>query len=40
MNNRTILCGMQSVAFALMVTLAAPGAALAAHGGGAHGGGG
>src|ERR1039457_7164970 len=40
MNNRTILCGMQSVAFALMVTLAAPGAALAAHGGGADGGGG
>jgi hypothetical protein len=37
MNNRSILCVMRSVAFALMVTFAAPGAALAAHSGGAHG---
>jgi len=38
MNNRSILCGMRCVAIALMRTLAAPGAALAAQGGGAHGG--
>src|ERR1700687_5110756 len=40
MNNRSILCGMRSIVFASMVTFAAPGAALAAHSGGAHGGGG
>jgi len=40
MNNRTILCGLQSIAIALMVTLATPGTTLAAPGGGGHGGGG
>jgi hypothetical protein len=40
MNNRTILRGLQSIAIALLVTLAAPGIALAAPSGGGHGGGG
>jgi len=39
MSKRTILCGLQSIAIALMVTLVTPGIALAAGGGG-HGGGG
>jgi hypothetical protein len=34
MNNRTILCGLQSIAIALVVTLATPGSALAGHFGG------
>ena len=38
MNSRTILSGTPSIVIALMMTLAAPRAVLAAHGGGAHGG--